>query len=358
MKKLPILFITLTLLLILGCSIKEPGSPKWQVEVTIPVADRVYSLSEIVDDSSEVADNDSLGNWISQSGDTMLIFNFADTIQQMVNNDSLTIEPVYETMQDYVGVLTVNAPGTGISLFLFQEINPDLTQGNYVITEQYEIDHLQEALEPYPEFEWAILQSGQMKITLTNNLPIPLIDITISVINNNQFSNLVYQETFAGTIEVGESRDVTGDLLAGQSIENQLLVDIYGRTGVSDGVVLVDPATDHVHIDVEILPLEITSALAEFPGQPFDLDTTFTAESDHSIISAEFQTAYLDYTIYNDTQLYNEITFSIPSLVDSVGEHFSATIELPPEDGIQVLGVDLSGYTFRPKHRTTRFPLI
>ena len=67
-----LLFFTLLTLIIGGCSLEEPGSPKWQVELTIPVADRVYSMLDLIADTTEV---DSTGNWISEDGDT-LIFNF------------------------------------------------------------------------------------------------------------------------------------------------------------------------------------------------------------------------------------------------------------------------------------------
>ncbi|MBC8204142.1 MAG: hypothetical protein H8E87_01380, partial [FCB group bacterium] len=347
------LFTAIFILLIIaaGCSFKEPGAPKWQVETTIPIAERVYSFSDMVSDSAEVAEMDSTGAWVSAEDDT-LIFNFGEIIEPVVNDDSLIIEPIEEGFNHYVGVRQVDAPGAEFTIFPLQEINPLLMPGDYEITDEYPIDSLRKDLPPYPEFQWAVLESGQMDITVSNNLPLPLIDLTITIVNNNLYTSQVSQCVFTDTIEVGGNRSVTADLVVNQEIENQLAVIIEGKTGVSGGIITVDPVNDHVYVTVDILPLFVKSALAEIPAQTFEMDTMLSLESDDDIITAVMNTAFMDFIVNNYTELYSSVTFTIDNLLDLQGAPFIDTFDLPPSGSYQPEDFNLYGYTISPIDNT------
>lgn len=352
MKRILIILPILVMMIFTGCTIKEPGSPSWDIELTIPIADRVYPLSDIIDDSTTIADLDSVGNWISSSGDSLFI-NYADSIEPVVNTDSLVADSINHSTQSLVGDLIVNAPGSESTIFLLQEIDPTLQPGFFPIFPN-DLDPDTSSLAPYDEFDWirlsskqvngqAVADTNEVTITLSNNLPFPLEDMTIQLWGKSP-NVLLYEAFFEGIIDPEDSRIVTDTLSSSDSLDNEMYIDISGSTPGTGGTFVNITTEDNINIAVDLSPLVVQTAAAHIISQSFDTLSYFTIESEDEIISATIREAYIDYTLTNNTGLYNIITFTIPDFVDEFGESFGNTIYLPPDSFFTAEAVDLSNY--------------
>ena len=344
MKKV-ILFLPLLLLIIGGCSIEQPGTPKWQVEMTLPIADRQYSMYELVADSSEIGENN---NWITQNGDT-LIFHFADSLDRITIEDKLKLDSFNYLVENYVGVRSVNAPGLQTALYLLDDVAPELQPfvGQTIPVAPFDFNAGPEDLEDFPEYDWVYLEYGEVTVTVTNNLPVPVENLQIDIYGKSPHLLVIHTDV-TGPLEPGESEAQIWTLPLNQEIDNQMEVYVTGHSEGSTTPVLIQ-ADASLEVDVELSELGIISASAHIPTQNFDADTSFTLVEEDTVLTAVVKEGMLSYTITNDTELYNNITFTLPDFTLN---------EIPLADSFQVgpdtmyssIDFDLTGYTFsRPQ---------
>ena len=344
MKKSLLILPLMMILIIGGCSLKEPGTPRWQVEMTIPIAERVYSLEDIIDESTEV---DSSGNWISQNGDT-LIFNFADSIDVITIENELKYDAFDETIETYVGIRTVNPPGMQTAFYLLTDLAPELQPfvGQTVPVLEFNFDAPAQELI-YPEYDWVMVDSGEVTVTVTNNLPVPLENITIDVYGSSP-NILVVHVDIPGPLAPGESESQDWTLPTSQEIDNVMEIYVSGSSPGSTAPVLIGE-DDNIQVDVEISELEVESARAHIPTQNFDEDTTFSLLETDTLITAVIKQGYLDYSVTNNTELINTVHFTLPDLTHN-GEPFTQEFTIDPGGAHSVTSFNLTDYQFsRPQ---------
>ena len=344
MKKSLLILPLMMILIIGGCSLKEPGTPRWQVEMTIPIADRVYSLEDIIDDPTEV---DSSGNWVSQNGDT-LIFNFADSIDIITIENELKYDSFDETIETYVGLRTVNPPGMQTAFYLLTDLAPELQPfvGQSIPVTPFDFDAPAQELT-YPEYDWVIVASGEVTVTVINNLPVPLENITIDVYGSSP-NILVVHVDIPGPLAPGESESQDWALPTGQEIDNVMEIYISGTSPGSAAPVLIEE-DDNIQVDVEISEMVVESARAHIPTQDFDEDTTFSMLETDTLITAVIKQGYLNYSLINNTELINTINFTLPDFTHN-GEPFIQEFTLGPGGSHSVTSFSLADYQFsRPQ---------
>ena len=344
MKKV-ILFLPLLLLIIGGCSIEQPGTPKWQVEMTLPIADRQYSMYELVADSSEIGENN---NWITQVGDT-LIFHFADSLDRFTIEDQLKLDSFSYLVENYVGVRSVNAPGLQTALYLLDDVAPELSPfvGQSIPVGAFDFNAGPEDLEDFPEYDWVYLDYGEVTVTVTNNLPVPVENLQIDIYGKSPHL-LVIHTDITGPLAPGESDVQVWPLPLNQEIDNQMEVFVTGHSEGSATPVLIE-ADASLEVDVELSELGIISASAHIPTQNFDADTSFALVEEDTVLNAVVKEAMLSYTITNYTELYNNITFTLPDFTLD-GNPLMESFQVAPNDIYSSVNIDLSGYTFsRPQ---------
>jgi hypothetical protein len=337
MKQPTLILLVTTALILAGCSLKEPGSPSWQTGMTIPFADQEYSLAEIVSDSSEV---DSLGNWLSISQGN-LVFNLADSLEPAYIDGELHFDAVDEVITTYVGVRTVDAPGIQTTYFPITEIAPQLPLGLPIPIPPFVFDQPLQDLGTYEEYEWAFLDWGNALVTITNNFPIPVVGLTIDVMAANP-QLLVAHLYVPDTLSPGESTQLPAALPVAAEIDNSMLLQISGQTPGSMTPVVIQQE-DNLQIDVAINPLGVTQALAHLSPQSFSEDSLYPLEEDHIVRQAVIREGTVSYSVENQTDLVNVVTFTLPDFSRN-GEPFSEETTLLPRQTYTVQNRDLAGY--------------
>ncbi len=333
------------LMLALGCSVEEPGSPKWEVELTIPIADRVYGLSDLIADSTEV---DSVGNWISSIGNNLII-NFADSIEKVTLEDELTYDAIDETMESFLGTLDINDPGSDTTDFIFEELNAQSGQTVPFINEM-NISKYPQDLAPFSEYDWAYLETGAANITVTNNLPVPLDALTIRVLNVNP-AGIVLVEIIIPASHLpllpDSSYSSTHDLPVETEIDNEMQVEIIGHSPGSATPVFI-PDDNNIQVIVDLTPLSVIDALAHISTQSFFNDTTYIVEEDDIVTSARVREGTAIYFVENRSELINDVIFILHDFYNSESQAYRDTFRILP-GGTYDKTVSLEGYEFRPE---------
>lgn len=340
----PLLALTL---LICGCSLEEPGTPKWEVELNVPIADRVYSLSEIIDDSLEV---NTTSNWISSIGDTLYL-NFSDSLESVNIGDELQSDGLSDSVETYVGVRTVDSPGSDTASFQPAELEP--FWGLTTPVPPFDIAPVIDTLDAFAEYDWIYDAWGDVILTVTNDLAVPLDHLNIQVRNgpNATYPDLLIVEldTYV-LIQPDESIVDTLPLPTGDTdeIDNEMVVFLLGHSPGS-GLPVTVLEEDRIYVDVAITDIGARSARAHIPVQTFS-DTTFHAlEDDDSVRTALIKAGTVSYSVRNGTSLINTITFELPDFTQN-GVPFTDQFELGPNQTYSTSGYSLVGYQYeRPQ---------
>jgi hypothetical protein len=337
MKKPTLILLAAAVLMLAGCSLKEPGSPSWQVQMTVPIADRDYTLTEIVSDSSEV---DSLGNWISISQGN-LVFNLADSLVPAYIDGELSYEAVDEVVDTYVGVRTVDSPGAQSAFFLINQLAPQIPIGLPFVVPPFNFSQSLQNLGAFEEYDWAFLAWGGTNVTVTNNFPMPVDGLTIEVMAIDPPLQVVHLYV-PGTLNPGESVQFPSTLPISQQIDNNMDVVISGQTpGTTTPVVF--GSGDNIQVDVALSDMGVTQALAHLAPQSFVEDTIYHLEENNIVRQANIREGSVSYQVENLTELVNVVTFSLPDFCHN-GQPFSEQTTLMPHQSFSVQNRSLVGY--------------
>lgn len=341
MKKAGLTLIFMAMTFAVGCQVKQPGTPRWEAELTVPIADRVYSLEEIVADSSQA---DTSSDWVSSSGDTLFL-NFTDALEKMYVEQELQYDGINEDVETQVGILTVNAPGNETVYFSVLDSLDGLTLPGIL---PFEFGPLWNDPDEFSEYEWVELASGNVTVTVTNHLPVTLTSLNIRVFNDDPDSLQLMEMDVTAPLPSGASVSMTEPLPTGERILNHLTVRLTGTSPGSSVPVTITDENDNIQTDVEISFLEVTAAMAHIPSQSFDEDTTFTVAESDTIAMAVIKNGAVSYSFTNETELINNVTFVLPDFTLD-GEAFSDNFMLTQGATYSVEERSLVGYQiYRP----------
>ncbi|RJP82415.1 MAG: hypothetical protein C4524_00665 [Candidatus Zixiibacteriota bacterium] len=330
-------------LILAGCSIKEPGSPSWQVEVTVPVANRAYSLMEIVSDSAEV---DSLGNWISLDGET-LIFNVADSLARSTVGDRLEYDAFDDVLDSRLGVREIQDPGSSDVSFPVAYLAPWLPLNQTAPVPPFSFSVSPMTLEDYDAYDWINLAWGQATVRVTNHLPTPLTDLVLQVEGISPSLQIINLPV-PGTLAPGQTYEEVCELPHGQVIDNAMAIILTGSSPGSASPVFLGAAAS-VDVEVELSDLGVIAGRAHLVSQSFEDDSTYCLSDDDVIILSDIKEGDLSYTIENRSNLINTVTFLLPDFLKD-GQPYTEQVTLEPNQTHTVSLADLAGYQFsRPQ---------
>ncbi len=321
-----------------SCTLKEPGSPKWQVELNIPIADRVYSLSEIIDDSTLA---DSSGEWISCSGDTLFL-NFSDSLDRVEITDELQFDGMTDIVEAEVGVRRLNSPGSETTEFQMENINS--LAGQTVTIPEFNFSIHPQELDEYDEYDWVYLDWGDATLTVTNYTQVPFDTLCITIYNVSPPYALLLSVTIEELIYPDSSWTQSYPLPIGVEIDNEVIVRISGHSPGEPELIEIHD-NNHILVEVEISDLGVRSARAHIPAQTFTEDSIYSFESEDSVRRAIIDQGTLSYTIRNGTDVITGVTFRLPDFSVN-GQPFEYNDTLLQNEVITVVGSSLSGFEY------------
>ncbi|MFH1862274.1 MAG: hypothetical protein ABH878_05620 [bacterium] len=325
-------------ILFYGCSLKKPAAPRWEVEFTIPIAQKIYSLTDIITDSSQV---DSTGNWVSSSGDTLFL-NFADSLERTEVGNALQFDAISKAVETELGVRTVNAPGSRTADFQIAELEP--FYGQVVPVNPFSFSPAPQILNAFEEYDWAYPAWGEVELTITNHLPVPLENLNLRIYNLDPYT-LLLSALIAGPLDSNASLIEIHSLPIGPRLDNQLVVHLNGESPGSTQQVAISE-DDHVEVLVTIGSLGVASAVAQIPTQSFSEDTTFIIEENDTLRLGEIKLGTLSYSFTNNTELINTIVFTLPELYGNDAP-FTDSFVLSPQETYRVDNHSLMGFELR-----------
>ncbi len=255
-------------LLLVGCN-TEPKVPRWDVDVVAPLVEGKITINDLVESSTIEVDSNGLVHLVYQQSISDLRPNeiisplnkeFDNTL--LLQNIDLGSPSVKE--QFSLGYLAKG--GSQAGQFIIFNNGQKTVIPSFSVTRAKKI-----GIDATSLFQTIELDSGELSLNITNNLPVALVGLDITLSNTN--SGAVIMQKLLDTLHSGASYQETFSL-AGKTIEGNLTaaIPVFATPGSGTDTVLID-TSQTIDIQLSLNKLKPKSATAIFPDQNLAQDT-------------------------------------------------------------------------------------
>lgn len=324
----------------ISCDLKVPGVPIWTIEATIPLNERVYRLQELVTDSAKFLEQ----GWglLVNDYDSVLKFVYTEELEYQQIGDRLTYEGSERGVySNRIGEIHIEEPLPDGDTVTIEEANPDLFPGYEGPIPPFVLQEAQDTLE-FDIFHWVKIKRGWMYLTILNEYPFDLEDVTLSMFNL-QDNDLIGQVTFAQTIGQGESA-LDSINLSETLVRNRLIMQAYARTPGNESPVVVT-GEENMAIIVNISETDVDSANAEVAEQRFSEPHSLEIDNPNRIVSTAIKTGMAHFRLTNTTRFRLFVNMVFENITDSEGNPLAQNIVMDPLSVGAVENIDLTGQT-------------
>ncbi len=335
----------------------DPREPlQWQADLLTPIAKSTVGLNDVIPDSIMIPTNGQ--NFVSLVfRDSVAQTNLSDLIEIpdtnldiVVTLDSLTLDPGTIVQQVSLGQIAQQLINSGnFTNRIIGQLIIDSHDSTLTLPDISDLPFDNIPVDASQFFEFAVVESGYLKLTIENELPLAMEDVEFFIRNSNSGTNII-SDTFPTIPSKGRVEELYD--MSGKTIESQLLASL-AKVTLKGGVLKID-TSDFIRVTLEPIDLKVQSAKAVFPGQTvIDSTTEITyrfpddfadVELTKIVVSGGRLRAFSKSEI-PDTVLFN---YSLPT-ADRNGEVPSVTLKLNPAmngmPAIQEQTADLAGFT-------------
>jgi hypothetical protein len=305
-----------------GCEINKPEMPTFESSLTIPLGVERVEILEVIEDE----------DFLTIADDGGLSFNISGDPDSMAFDFDLSADIASQTIEQGIGNFDLEAiDPLNYSFELGQIWAPAAGQTNLMtIVPSFPIDVLS-GPQDVPDVESAVLTAGDLSITLTNGLSVPVSAASgpDQLIMNleDPGSGLVFAIFVFPEIGPGASSTQTSDL-AGVTLPGSIRVSMAGGSAGSGGQVVLVNGTDSLDIEALFSNLVVSSAEAVVEAQSFQTSFDTELPADYELERAVISTGSMEVDLTNDLPMpcVAQITWS--QLLTPSGEALSAWFNL------------------------------
>jgi hypothetical protein len=307
-----IIFLVLPTIALVSCfeSPLEPVGPSFNSQLAIPILNRSYLSTRIIDDPANIGYNPD-GT-----------FSYVNTYElEKRSLDSLTAYPKPDSDKTELGRFIVSSFSTPPTIYTALDLG--LTIGGpaqIVLPTSFPIDT--NHLDNRNQFDYVGVYSGTLTFTITNNLPIP-IDFPNPIILRNNWSSPINNDVAAtfvinDTIMPGSSRspssNLTGVLLYGVMAIDPFEIHTPGSSGT-----VTFSSSNSIAFSFQSTSLSADSAFAIIPNQTIysDESSRFIVDDSITIKRATFKRGNLKIEINNNIDLITVSHLQIEELKEN-----------------------------------------
>ena len=319
----------------LACK-RQIERPQWDVDVLAPLIKSSISIQSLVGDSTYKLDTDS---------SVILVFKQSLDSFSLKGLDDFKIAPFYNKMK--LSSLQLNTD-TITQLITLGQIarqllaNPDQEMrvvGFVILNSQgkrmdiRDFENITAAALPFDVTQWfkyALVKSGNLKVIITNKLPITVANIQFDLNNKTFIPKLILSKTFSNILpNTSQSETVPLD---NKKIEGNLEVSIPDLDLLGGTNVLID-TNAALKIQVAISDILLEEADAIFPAQNVVVDTVevpITMSPGIEAKEAILEKGIVRIKVLSTIQDSLFYTYKIPNATTPQGQPFYLTGKVPP----------------------------
>ncbi len=334
-----LLCFALLLPAIFGCSFEKPSSPSWDVDVSIPLVSKVYTMSEIADDEDAISE-DSTG---------LLRFAQTSELDEYLVGDQLDMEDQSDDFSLTLGSFTVESPGSEATSVELREIysEADLLDGQTATIPSFSFETEKKPLNSYDDFSYVLIDSGSISIVVINQLAITLGSPIILEVWDTNADTMIVTMTNNALIPPGTTQSFATDL-AEIRLPNQLSMLMRGNSAGSSGNAVLIDAASRYDMAGEISELKASEALAKIPEQIVSSADDVTITDSLIVTEATLDSGAIQLNIGGDIPLDAWLVYRLPDFFDAIGNSFVDSLFITRNNAINNT-INLRGFALRPQ---------
>ncbi len=331
--------VVITFLTLSSCTVKKPEAPTWTTQFTIPLVNRTYEMSEIV----EKIDQEG----IEMDADSNVIYTITRDIDTVrLDDEELTTPNLSYAVSEQLGIIDIDPPEVTPAAMALDNISTLATYlPGTVPPTSFEIEN---ALPTIDNYTSATVSSGQVWAVVSNNLGFDLSSATLELYDAGNARTIGTPQSFPGGIADGSTDSVLFNL-SGQTISNSFEMRVNATT---DGGTVLSLAEKEIVTVMRFSDnLTVSAATAEIPGLSRDFSQPVTLDESNIIYHAQLSGGNLQLDVSNQTNLNAELEITFPDLKSS---GVPLTVEQPvAANSNEIVVVNLSGYELIPTDSTS-----
>ncbi|MBE2281330.1 MAG: hypothetical protein IAE91_13135 [Ignavibacteriaceae bacterium] len=339
------LIVASFLFLLQSCQFEtDPVAPRWDVEFSIPFANREYSIASIIERDTT--------NLKFASDTAIIYYGDGKDINPITVGADFELSPTVSTISAEIGNISVNQQSDisdNVDITRYLNVTPGQTQ----VVAGVENAGVIQDVPTLTAFEVAAFDAGTMNLRLTNNNGVP---ITINRIIIRSAQNYTFQGTTIVTnqrllsrldpvtLATGASQTVAFNL-AGEKLVNNMKMELFISSPGSGGVAVSIPANAGTAYVVSFAGLSISAVRAVLPAQsPIVKTGSVVLDDSTQFTSATIESGSLRIALTNNIDIPLNVTINIPGLVSSSNQSFSRVVLVPRNGTAQVTENSLAGF--------------
>jgi hypothetical protein len=296
----------------------EPVMPTWDVDFSLPLANRIYTLEEIIEKNPNVFYPDESGT---------IVYSFSDTVQNEPLGERIRLKPGPTDFSFEVGLFSLETDDVRSTVPMSSHLP---YPGGYTGTSTG-VDPVQigGALPAIDEIEYMVFESGTVVLELVNNSGVPVRFPDGFHLHNVDDGVTVGRFTYPGIIQPNESIVSTLTLENTRVYQSLTYAFVFSSPPEDEVTIPPDPALD---LTLRFEELEVIEASARIPGQifPGSFDGSFIIDDSTFIRHASFEQGGLELRVVNDIDVDIPVTLTLNEFfrVSNPSQQFRYTTHL------------------------------
>lgn len=315
-----------------GC-VEKISAPIWDVELNVPVADKSYTLMDV----------------LQKDANSQLVFDNSNNIRyedsralaKIVVDDKIQLNPVKATSQFSMPKINLSPQPVGVDFSLSKL---GLPSSPIAIPVSLGATSIPVTIPDITDFTNFTLDSGKATLTIANkttyNLSITINSVTLY---NRGTGSTVLSSSSPVTVAPGKTGTVQFNDLRNVTITNQLALNLVVSIPSTTTKIDANEAINFTFAFSNLYPRSVTAVL---PAQdPYTRDSVVTLDNTSLIDTVIIRSGKLNYKLTNNFGVQVNLDLTLPDLYVSSGVVFKKSYAIPAKGSVSDALPDLAGYS-------------
>ena len=326
--------------LLSSCSFDQPVAPKWDVKMAIPLVNRIYTVQEMIEKN----------DFLLEGTDGLVNVDYEKDLDRFEVGDALQVDGVSQHIDSKIGKFRVPSPGSKMISLTFGQLFPQAQSldGQQAPVPAFQFDNVTASLPRFENFESVLIESGIVRVTIKNRLPVPLSAGQSMDVRSQDTDESIFTIVFDHEIAPGETASRTVNLYGLRVPANLKVVLNGGSPGSGGDPVTINAYTDGLDVEAYISEIVAVEARAAVEPQVFSGADSIAIGDSIRVTEAVIKSGLFRFEFDNQLPLNMTLNLTLQDFYDPYGQ--PAKLELPLTTGQTTFRfINLSGYDFRPQ---------
>ncbi len=308
----------------------DPVMPRWDVDLTAPLANQTYTLAEIAEKDPDLLQ--------VVPGTTQLMLKTSAQAPPTFVGDRISLDPINSSFTSALGPFAIRSHPFELSVNI-----PGFTPGRTMVVPPVPPMSVPAVSGDVPFIDYAMLQSGWVIMRIQNRMPVAIMIEDPITIVNEAGGTIGVLDFGTAPIGAGGERSAGTDL-GGILVRQRIRVQGMRISSPGSGTSMVTIPDPMLIVSMSAENLVATSAnVSNIDSQHIGTACTIPLETGTLAKDVWINRGTLNFHVVSTVNLPSTVRFRVAELLTQSGQPFERTISLAARDS-QDLAIDLARF--------------